>query len=263
MKTAAIDDRPRSAESEAVELDSSLARLLKTLRLFTRQEPVLAAETVAQRLRVPLSTAYRYVKQLTDEGLLVRWKGGYTLGPRIIELDLQMRESDPVISAATEPMRKIVEKTGLEVLLSKLYGSTVMTIHIESADKGPHLTYGRGRPLPLFRGSTSKAITAFLPAARLRKLFDAEQARTPAAAQSDWQSFYDEAVRIRRQGYCISRGELNSGIEGISAPVFLEGRVVAGSITVIRDSARVTHREDALVELVTSGAAAITAALQG
>lgn len=264
MKTASYSEPPADTDRKVAELDSSLARLLATLRLFTRDEPVLSAETIAQRLRVPASTAYRYVKQLTTEGLVVRWKGGYTLGPRIIELDLQIRESDPVISAAAAPMRDVVQKSGLEVLLSKLYGGTVMTIHIEGSDKGPLLTYGRGRPLPLFRGSSSKVITAYLPAAKLRRMFESEQARLPPSVRTEWQSFHEEAARIRRHGYCITRGELNSKIEGISAPVFLEGRVVAGSITLIRDASRTALLgEAALVDLAVNAGTAITEALSG
>jgi len=250
-------DAPAPASRRAVGLDSSLARMLATLRLFTRDESVLAAETIAQRLGVPTSTAYRYVKQLATEGLLVRWKGGYTLGPRISELDLQMREADPLIRAAITPMRQLVRACGMEVLLSKLYGSTVMTIHIEGVDNLPHLAYGRGRPMPLFRGSSSKVITAHLPTAKQRRLFESEQARGPARPDTDWQSLQEEASRIRRQGYCITRGELNRGIEGISAPLFLDGQVV-GSITIIRDVSQASHLDEAaLVGLVTGAAETI------
>ena len=264
MNIASSSQEASKPDRKVVELDSSLARMLATLRLFTRDEPVLSAEEIARRVGVPVSTAYRYVKQLASAGLLVRWKGGYTLGPRIIELDLQIRECDPVISAAAAPMRDIAARSGLDVLLTKLYGATVMTIHIEGNDPKPLLNYGRGRPLPLFRGSSSKAITAHLPAAKLRRLFEEEQARAPASAEADWQAFQQTVSKIRRQGWCITRGELNSGIEGISAPVFLEGRQVVGSITLLRDAARKALLGEAeLVELVKSGAAAVTGRLQG
>ncbi len=236
--------------------------MLSTLRLFTHDHPVLSAEQIATGAGVPTSTAYRYVKQLSTAGLLVRWKGGYTLGPRIMELDLQIRECDPVISAASDVMRELCAQTGLNALLTKLYGGTVMTVHIESTSDTRALAYGRGRPLPLFRGSSSKAITAFLPAAKLRRLFEDGKARADEQL-GDWETFHADMSHIRRQGFALTVGELNSSIEGISAPVFIESRQVVGSVTLIGDTARMTLlREEAVVERVRSAAASISERLQ-
>lgn len=257
-----MKNTPAAAAPEPEQDSSSLTRMLGTLQLFTREHPVLSAEQIARGAGVPTSTAYRYVKQLATAGLLVRWKGGYTLGPRIMELDLQIRECDPVIDAASEPMRELCAQTGLNALLTKLYGSTVMTVHIESTTDTKVLSYGRGRPLPLFRGSSSKAITAFLPAAKLRRLFEDGKSRTEEKL-GDWESFHAAMSHIRRQGFALTVGELNSGIEGISAPVFIESRQVIGSITLIGDAARMALlREDAVVEMVKATAATVTHSLQ-
>lgn len=231
---------------------SSLSRMLGTLRFFSRSEPVLSAEAIAERAGVPTSTAYRYVKQLTNAGLLIRWKRGFALGPRIMELDLQIRECDPTIMAAAGPMRELSQQTGLDVLLSKLYGRTIITVHIETGGSSRTLNFGRGRPLPLFRGSTSKAIIAFLPAARLRRLHEEARANGEAdASNQNWQSFYDAMLSIRKAGYSLTKGELNSGIEGISAPIFEGDRGVLGSLTLIGDVERMSLlREEVVIKLL-------------
>ena len=102
--------------------DSSLARMLSTLNLFSTETPSLTVDQIASQLGVPKSTGYRYVQEMCKVGLLVRLDRSITLGPRIIELDRCIRESDPVLRAATPPMRKLAEQTGLEVFISKLYG---------------------------------------------------------------------------------------------------------------------------------------------
>lgn len=231
---------------------SSLSRMLSTLQFFSRAEPVLSAEAIGERAGVPTSTAYRYVKQLTNAGLLIRWKGGFALGPRIMELDLQIRECDPVIVAAAEPMAELSRQTGLEVLLSKLYGRTIITVHIETGGFSRTLKFGRGRPLPLFRGSSSKAIVAFLPAARLRKLHEEARANGEADALAQgWGTFYEKMLSIRKAGYSLTKGELNSGIEGISAPIFGGKRDVIGSLTLIGDLGRMALlREEALIDIL-------------
>lgn len=242
---------------------SSLTRMLGTLRLFSRQEPVLSVEELARRLHVPTSTAYRYVRQLTNEGLLVRWKGGFALGPRIIELDLQIRECDPIIVAAASKMSELASETGLDILLTRLYNRTILTVHIQSSGLLHKLNFGRGRPLPLFRGSSSKAIVAFLPAARLRRIFgDARADGDPDAKAADWNSFYETVTHIRRAGYCVSKGELNPGVEGISAPIFGSDRKVIASLTMIGDAERMLLlREERLAGLLTRVTAEISDAL--
>lgn len=243
---------------------SSLSRMLGTLQFFSRAEPVLSAEAIAERAGVPTSTAYRYVKQLTNAGLLIRWKGGFALGPRIMELDLQIRECDPVIVAAAGPMVELSKQTGLDVLLSKLYGRKIITVHIESGGSSRTLNFGRGRPLPLFRGSNSKAIIAFLPAARLRKLHGEARANGDAdALAQDWQTFYKRMLSIRKAGYSLTKGELNSGIEGISAPIFGADRDIIASLTLIGDLKRMAMlREEALIQVVQKTTSAISESLK-
>jgi DNA-binding IclR family transcriptional regulator len=246
------------------ESSSSLSRMLGTLRLFSRTQPVLSADEIAQGAGVPTSTAYRYVKELAKAGLLVRWKGGFALGPRIMELDLQIRECDPAIIAAAGPMHELSSQTGLDVLLTKIYGRSILTVHIESAGPGRTLNFGRGRPLPLFRGSSSKAIIAFLPAARLRRLHEDGRAEgdTDALAMS-WNVFYESMLSVRKAGYSLTKGELNTGIEGISAPIFATGRSVIGSLTLIGDADRMSLlREEVVIELLQKAANSISDALE-
>lgn len=217
--------------------DSSLLRMLGTLELFSGSAPSLTVEQIAARLGVPKSTGYRYIQALCKAGLLVRLDRSITLGPRIIELDRCIRECDPVILAATSAMRALVEQTGLDVYISKLYGHSIITVHMEFNNGKPmHYEYGRGRPMPLFRGSSSKGLVAFLPAARLRRLHQ-EQLLASGGA-SDWEAFYEEAQEIRRQGFCRTSGELHEGRTGISAPVFGRGRLVVASVTALGTDAR-------------------------
>jgi DNA-binding IclR family transcriptional regulator len=238
--------------------DSSLARLLSVLGLFSAQSPSLTVDQIAAQLNVPKSTSYRYVQELTKVGLLVRLDKSITLGPRIIELDRSIRESDPVIRAAAPPMRELADQTGLDVFISKLYGHSLITVHTEFNDYQPALRYGRGRPVPLTRGSSSKALMAFLPAARLRRLFQ----ELAFEGASSWENFYEEMQKIRKAGFCRTSGELNEGRTGISAPIFGRGRLVVASITALGNDTRVSlFNETAIASLVMQSANAISARL--
>jgi len=235
--------------------------MLSTLDLFSTDTPSLTVDEIALRLGVPKSTGYRYIQELCKVGLLVRLDKSITLGPRIIELDRCIRECDPVIRAAVPPMRELVEQTGLDASLCKLYGDSIITVHMELND-GAHVSYGygRGKPLPLWRGSSSKSLVSALPAARLRRLHQ-QLTLSPAGAPT-WEHFYEEVEHIRRQGFCRTAGELNEGTTGISAPIYGRARTVVASVTANGRNERFALFDPAAAaELVIHTAEAITARL--
>lgn len=240
--------------------ESSLSRMLGTLSLFSTATPSLTIDEIAARLGIPKSTGYRYIQELCKVGLLVRLDKSITLGPRIIELDRCIRESDPVIRAAAPPMRSLAEQTGLDVFISKLYGHSIITVHTEFNASQQPLRYGRGRPVPISRGASSKALVAFLPAARLRRLHQELLQESPGTPS--WEAFYEEAQRIRKQGYCRTSGELNESKTGVSAPIFGRARTVVASVTALGSDARLAlFNGDAIAELVMRTAQTIGARL--
>ena len=61
--------------------DSSLARMLGVLELFSEQRLHWSAEDISSTLGVSLPTSYRYLKTLSDAGLLQRRPDAqFTLG---------------------------------------------------------------------------------------------------------------------------------------------------------------------------------------
>lgn len=145
--------------------------MLKVLDLFTEQTPVLSAEDITAKLRYSRPTGYRYVRELVTTGLLVRAPRGYALGPRIIELDWIIRTQDPVLMASRKAVRELAMGTGCDVTQMGMYGERIVTIHHEPGPQPLEIGFDRGRPIPLFRGAPSKAILAFLPRARLERLY--------------------------------------------------------------------------------------------
>ncbi len=233
--------------------------MLSTLALFSTEAPALTVEQIAAQLGVPKSTGYRYVQELCKVGLLIRLDRSITLGPRIIELDRCIRQCDPVIRTAAPAMRQLADQTGLEVFISKLYSHSIITVHTESAEYPQSLRYGRGRPVPVWRGSSSKALVAFLPAARLRRLHQEIRGEEGVA---DWDAFYEEAQQIRRLGHCRTTGELNAGRTGVAAPVFGRGRLVVASITALgSDSRMALFNADSIAQLVMDTAHTISTRL--
>ncbi len=237
-----------------------LNRVLALLEAFADGSSVLSAEQICARTQNPTATGYRHIRDLCEAGLLVRLPHGYAPGPRIIEWDYMVRSNDPLLLASREPAEQLVADTGLELLLSQLYGERIVNVHYQHSDANPVLALGRGRVVPLFRGSTSRVILAELPARQLRKLYEAHHAEPECLAiGADWKQFGKALAEVRKRGYAVSSGELFPGRVGYAAPVFAEKGHVLGSLTLIGSTARLdAFREDYIAQRVVATADEIT-----
>jgi len=169
-----------------------------------------------------------------------------------------IRNSDPLLAAARPVMEAIRENTGLTVLASELYGERVINTHIEFGREPLTLSFGRGRPVPLFAGAGSRVIVANLTPSRLRRLHR-DHAADPSLRLPDWREFSALCREIREQGWCLTSGELNRGLTGIAAPVFDADGAILGSLTVIGRSDRFAlFREEAIAQMVSEAARKVT-----
>lgn len=225
---------------------SSLIKTLGILDLFTPEKAIWSTTDILDALQVSRSTGYRYIKALTSVGLLSAVGNGYyVLGSRIIELDYQIRSTDPLLRSSEGVLEELVDATDHTAILCMLYQSSVLCISERRARLSPKSLFSRGQQRPLFRGAMSRIILAHLPNHRLRNIFS-KRAEDIAAANlgGTWEEFRDILARIRSDGFVHSVGEFNPGVVGVAAPVFnVEGDII-GSVGVAWDQA-----ENSLVDV--------------
>lgn len=243
-------------------------RVLAVLNLFTVEKPEWTVEEAAKEIGASVSTAYRYFRDLSKVGLVDSSPSGkYVLGPAIIENDRKIRLTDPLIKVGRPAMQRLVTRSGSTgvALLCRIYRNRVMCTHQE-AEVIPENTVGyeRGRPMPMFRGASSKVIFANLPSRTARWFFDEYHDEIAAGGLgSDWETIKLNLRRIRRAGLHITRGEVDSGRVGIAAPVFGPDRNVIGSITMAIPDSEATPQFIANISaLVQAAAREINAGLQ-
>ncbi len=211
----------------------SLERMMGILDLFEGG----SAEWTVDRLRGELgysrATLYRYLRVLTDAGFLTTLPGiGYTLGPRIIELDFKIRTRDPLIGAARPVMAELAAEISGVALLCRVYRDRVLCVHQESSTDLFRSTYERGKARPLLSGATSRVILAHLPAASITRLFEAAPASFADAGLGDSLDAVRQGLRrIRRAGWDMTVGQVTAGVTGIAAPIFDAGGNVVGSLS--------------------------------
>jgi len=211
---------------------NSLTKMLRILDLFSIERPIWSANDLIEALGISRSMGYRYIKALNSAGLLgAVGNGDYVLGPRIIEMDLQIRSTDPLLQAGKGVLEQLAEASGHSALLCMLFKNSVLCIREHLAPLSPEHIFSRGQRRSLFRGAISRIILAHLPSHQMRSLYARNQAEIEAAGLGQsWDEFRTGLARIRKEGYAVSKGEAHPGVVGIAAPVFNSKGLILGSV---------------------------------
>lgn len=225
--------------------ESSLERMLQLLDLFTEARPTWSVDQIRAHFGLTQPTAYRYLKLLARTGLVAPAEGSaYSLGPRIVQLDRQMRRTDPLLRHGVPVIAAARPELHGMFLLSRHYGDHVLCIHQEITDPALVSSMERGRPMELFHGAAARVVLAHLPIYHLRVLMlrDADSIRA-AGLGPDWPSFRRGLKAVRKEGTYIAVGEVDAGNVGVAAPIFRAPGAVIGAISVALSLERF-ERED-------------------
>lgn len=179
------------------------------------------------------STLYRYLKTLTDAGFLTSFPGrGYTLGPRVIELDYQIVTTDPLIHTARPVMNELVAGYSGVSLLCRRYKQKVLCVHQESSASHVRSTYERGKARHMLRGAASLAILAHFSNYQLTKLYDEQSEQFRKAGLGESLAAVRETLkRIRQKGWVHTEGQVTKGVTGVAAPIFDSKQEIIGSLS--------------------------------
>ncbi|MGV3569925.1 MAG: IclR family transcriptional regulator [Ramlibacter sp.] len=202
---------------------SSTAKVFAILDLFTSEQPIWQPDEINEALGYSRPTGYRYVKELVDAGMLQKVSAGrYALGARIIVLDYQLRQSDPVVLAAGPAMQRLTDATGFSSVLTVMFaGPRVIDVYRVHGAEALQLAYGRGRQRPLFRSGAPKVLLAHLPRGPLVKIHAANADEIAANGMGrNWAEFRAALTQVRKAGFYRSLGELEPGVGAVAVPVF-------------------------------------------
>jgi DNA-binding IclR family transcriptional regulator len=132
-------------------------------------------------------------------------------------------------------MRWLAEQTptSCTVLLCRLYRDRVMCIHQEEkAESTDPVSYERGRLMPLSLGAPSKTILSQLSSRRLTAIASGFDGDAKEQDKLNSAEFRKELNEIRKQGYAITRGEVDAGVIGVAVPLATPLRGVIASLGV-------------------------------
>ncbi|MBL0419653.1 HTH domain-containing protein [Ramlibacter sp. AW1] len=239
-------------------------RMLRILEAFSLEQPIVTPAALMAHLGASRATIYRDLQQLAAAGLIERVDTrGYALGPRIVELDRQIRLADPLLQAAGELPAVLARDTNGIVLLCRLHDNKVMCIlEVTEPDAPIQSSYQRGRAMPLYRGATSKAILAQLSRVQLGELVaNDSRALDDAGLPHSADDLYEALAPLREQGHVVTREEVDSAVMGLAVPL-LSGRRLLGSLSVVIPSPASLATEARALTLLKSASRRIEARIE-
>lgn len=211
---------------------SSLERMLDILGLFDEARPEWTPAELAGQLGYSRPTLYRYLKTLKGAGLVVSVdQSTYTIGPRVVELDYLLRRADPLVPESDDEIGALAARFPGTAFVSRWYRDRVLCINSAALSADVVSSFPRGRPMPVGRGATSHVILANLTRRQLLPLIEPRlDDYRQIGFGDDLESVLARYRAIRRDGYIISRGEVQPGVVGTAAPIFGSGPTPIGSL---------------------------------
>ncbi len=250
-------DRPPEEAAE----DSSFARGLRLL-LTVADRGEISADDLTKLLGMPLSTAYRFLRTLTEFGFVDRAAGQYRLGPRLVvgasgsnvPSEQLIRLSDPIL-------RMLVEETGETALIMRRVGLSAMCLHQVESTKGMRVVMDSAAISPLYAGAMSRILLAFAPDDITKAVADNDiEPITPnTPSREDLRGTLDD---VRSGGIAVSEGELIPGSVTVAVPIVRRDGIV-GALAVTGPEARcgIAWRSS-VRKLLPDAAATLVAALE-
>ncbi|MFI2228971.1 IclR family transcriptional regulator [Nocardia testacea] len=197
---------------------SMVERMTRILDAFDNRSARLSLEEVARRARLPRSTVYRILHQLTESGWVEHTSLGYALGRRARGLGGDGH--DRIRAAAAPLLHEAHLRTGLVVHLTVLDGGDTVYLDKVGGRFATRLPSRVGGSAPAYATAGGKAILAALEPEAVDRLYRPELSRRTGKTIAERATLHHELSRIRlRGGLAFDDSESAPGVACVGAAV--------------------------------------------
>lgn len=198
--------------------------------LGTLSDGPIGVTEVAERARLPKSTAARLLASLAREGVVEQVPGDtrYRLGGRLATLAAGVLPTRSLARLARPSLVELSAEVGEAAGLSVPDGDLVHYIEQVDTPNPVSVRDWTGSRLPMHAVSSGQVLLAFRPAAALERYLERPLERFTELTLVEPDVLRERLREVRRDGYAWAREEFDRGISSVAAPVAdASGEVVA------------------------------------
>jgi DNA-binding IclR family transcriptional regulator len=197
---------------------------------------------IAQSIHMSKTTVHRLLATLEKRRFLTRDQitGLYRLGFRFIEMASLVLQDVELHRWAEPYLRRLAAECGETVDLSILDGSQVMYLQVIESPQRLKLAAAVGQRLPAFCTASGKALLAYLPEEKVRKVLREDLKRYTAHTKTSIREILDDLRITRARGYALSDQEYEKDINAVAAPIFDAENHPIAAIAIVGPSFRLT-----------------------
>ncbi len=213
--------------------NKTVIRTMELINLFIEQ-PELTFQEIVDLSGVPKSSAFRMISSLEEMGFLEKGEDNkYRLGTVFLKLGQLVSSRLNIRNIASSVMKSLHEKYHQAVNLAILEGHEA--VYVEKIDhyQRVKLYTSVGRRSPLYGGACARAILSFLPDREIENYLEninliPYSPRTIVKRDELWETIKE----ARKNGYTVSKSELEAHTASVASPIFDYAGKVIGSISI-------------------------------
>jgi len=206
--------------------ETSFAKGLRVLGALADSGP-LRIETIARQTQLPVSSVYRYVRDLVAAGLLESHEGIYHPGERIAQMARVTSWTDNLSRLGTPILRDLTEQTGETSMLTVRVGRSALVLEQVESPHAMRLSFQRGSLRMLYAGASAKVVLAYAPQSVIDDVLNGPAAEvgpnTPSTAM-----LRRQLLEVRSNGFAVTFGEADAQAVGVAVPVSCGKEFVCG-----------------------------------
>lgn len=227
----------------------SVDRALLLLETIAEAGGEASLTDLSNRTGLNISTCHHLLATLIQRGFAAKIPGRrlYALGARILHLGHTCLQVD--LPRRAQPyLEGINEATGETVHLAALQGDAVMTLAVREARHAVRVDTGRlGRMEAPHATSVGKAIMAWLPEEKIRRILPSAMKRYTPNTITEYPALVESLRGIRRTGYAIDHEEFLPGVICVGAAIRDQAGTVIGAISASTPIQRASEEHVALI----------------
>lgn len=233
---------PSEPSGESADFVQSLARGLAVIRAFDAEHAELTLSEVARRAEVSPAAARRFLRTLETLEYVRSDGRNFALTPRVLELGFSYLSALSLPETMQPHLERLSRTVGESASAAVLAGTDIVYVARVPVRRIMSVSITIGTRFPAYATSMGRVLLAALePAAQTAAIGDGDLIPLTDRTLVTAASLEVELARVRKEGFALVDGELESGLISVAAPVRgRDGSVVAAiniSTSVSRGSA--------------------------